>query len=453
MAKLSKRIVDQATPATKDYIIWDDEMPRFGLRVFASGRRSYLVQYRAHGRTRRFTIGPHGAWTADTARTQARILLGQIAKGDDPAERRHLDLRAITMKELCGRYLDDAKSGLILGKGRRPKKASTIYTDEGRLKRHIIPLLGNRKVSDFTSADVAQFIRDVATGKTRANLKTGKRGRAIVRGGIGAGTRTVGLLGAIFTYARENGIIEGNPVHGVRKAADQRRTRRLSEDEYRLLGQLLREASEDDQLRTAAALAKAIALTGCRRGEILNLVWPEVDKVHSCLRLQDSKEGSSVRPIGLAMIDMLEALRQNAAAGPVFPGTIAGKPLIGFPKHWHKILGGTPLAGVTPHVLRHSFASVANDLGFTESTVAALLGHTQGTVTSRYIHTVDTSLIMAADTVAAYIQGLLSGVQFHRTTYATDRASRQAAMDRMFSEVLSGSEGSLGQLSPVDASR
>lgn len=436
MARLSKRAVDQALVGEQDYFIWDDELPGFGLRVFKSGKRSYLVQYRAKGRTRRFTIGTHGIWTPDTARVQARVLLGRIAQGDNPAEERQLDLKAITIKELCERYLEDAKNGLILGKKRRPKKASTIYTDEGRIRRHIIPLLGTRRVRDITTADVTRFMRDVASGKTKIDQKTRKRGRSIVRGGIGTGTRTVGLLGAILTYARENGIIDANPAHGIRKAADQKRTRRLSEDEYRFLGKLLRKAAVDDQLATAADIARAIALTGCRRGEIIGLIWPEVDANNSCLRLTDSKEGASVRPIGLPVVDLLEARRPEHAAGPVFEGTIEGKPLAGFPKHWHKILANTPLADITPHVLRHSYASIANDLGFTESTVAALLGHAQGTVTSQYIHTVDTALIMAADAVAGYINGLLEGAQFKRNSYALDRASRQFATDRLFAQAI-----------------
>ena len=163
---------------------------------------------------------------------------------------------------------------MILGKKRRPKRASIIYTDEGRVRRHIIPLLGTRRVKDITAADVTRFMRDVASGKTKADQKTKKRGRSIVRGGIGTGTRTVGLLGAILTYARESGIIDVNAAHGIRKAADQKRTRRLSEDEYRLLGKLLKKASQDNQLATAAEMGKAIALTGCRRGEIINLIWP-----------------------------------------------------------------------------------------------------------------------------------------------------------------------------------
>ena len=134
------------------------------------------------------------------------------------------------------------------------------------------------------------------------------------------------------------------------------------------------------------------------------------------------------------MLDVFAERRPDPAAGPVFPGTIEGR-LVGFPKHWLKIFAKTALAGITPHILRHSFASIANDLGFTGSTVAALLGHAQGTITSRYIHTVDTALIMAADTVAGYIQALLDGVEFRRKTYAADRGSREAAMRRIFAHV------------------
>ena len=88
------------------------------------------------------------------------------------------------------------------------------------------------------------------------------------------------------------------------------------------------------------------------------------------------------------------------------------------------------LADVTPHVLRHSFASIANDLGFTEVTIAALLGHAKGTVTGKYIHTLDTALIMAADTISGYIRGLFEGAEFKQTAYALDRDSRNAALAR-----------------------
>ena len=130
MAKLTKRVVDAATARSSDYFIWDDDLAGFGLRVFTSGKRSYLIQYRAAGRTRRYTIGLHGVWTPETARKEARILLGRIAQGQNPAEERRIDARAITVKELCAQYVRDAENGLVLGKGRRPKKPSTLVIDK-----------------------------------------------------------------------------------------------------------------------------------------------------------------------------------------------------------------------------------------------------------------------------------------------------------------------------------
>lgn len=127
---------------------------------------------------------------------------------ENPSEERRLDHQAITVKELCERYLEDADKGLILGKGRRPKKASTLTIDKSRIRRHIVPLLGTRRVKDIASTDVNRIVRDVTAGRTKANVKTKARGRAIVRGGAGTAARAVGLLGGIFTYAIEQGIIE-----------------------------------------------------------------------------------------------------------------------------------------------------------------------------------------------------------------------------------------------------
>jgi hypothetical protein len=107
--------------------------------------------------------------------------------------------------------------------------------------------------------------------------------------------------------------------------------------------------------------------------------------------------------------------------------------------NWKHVFEKSPLSDVTPHVLRHSFASIANDLGFTEVTIAALVGHAKGSVTSKYIHTLDTALIMAADTISGYIQGLLEGIEFKQTAYALDRDSRKAALAR-FLKRASGSE-------------
>ncbi|MFI0847733.1 tyrosine-type recombinase/integrase [Mesorhizobium sp. IMUNJ 23232] len=181
-------------------------------------------------------------------------------------------------------------------------------------------------------------------------------------------------------------------------------------------------------------------MTGCRRSEVIGLRCGEVDIECSCLRLADSKEGASVRPIGLPVLEYLEARRdeEQSTEDYVFPGWEDGTPFGSFPRQWTKLFTDTDLAGITPHVLRHSFASIGNDLGFTQATIAALVGNSRGTVTSRYIHTVDTALIMAADSIAGYIQGLLDGVAFTRTAYPLDRDSRKSALAHFLGKPASG---------------
>ena len=438
MPKLTKSTVDAATPRENQFTIWCSELKGFGIFVQPTGSRTYFVDYRNRdGVRKRMTIGRHGKITAEEARKLAIAVLGETVKGRDPAEERVQQRKALTVKELCDRYLAAAEKGLILGKGDRPKKASSLYVDRGRINRHIVPLLGNKRVQSLRPADINKFIEDVATGKSATIEKTSKkRGKCIVRGGLGTATRTVGLLGGILTYAVGQGVIERNPVHGIRKPADGVKKRRLTDDEYRLLGRILQETATDEQFKTTLQIIRYLALTACRRSEAIHLKRSEVDVDASCLRLVDSKEGASVRPVGLPVLDLLASLVADDGQGFVFKGTVEGKPLIGFPRLWKKLFKDTALSGVTPHVLRHSFSSIANDLGFTEATIGALMGHSRGTVTGRYIHTVDSLLVMAADTVAGHIQGLLDGKKFRRTTYALDRASREAALVRLLEQAI-----------------
>lgn len=209
-------------------------------------------------------VGLHGVWTPEEARREAKVLLGQVARGGNPAEERKLDREAITVKELCTRYLEDLKNGLVLGKRGRPKKATTISTDVGRVERHIVPLLGSRRVRDLAKSDITQAMKDIMAGKTRANVKTGKlRGRAIVRGGAGTAARTIGLFGGILSYAVELGIIDQNPVHGVRKPKDRVNARRLSEQEYRTLADILKKAVDDGQYATTAKWSRVVRRLAC----------------------------------------------------------------------------------------------------------------------------------------------------------------------------------------------
>lgn len=439
MARLTKTVVETAVPADKKYMIWCTELKGFGVFVMPSSTRTYFVDYRTsdHQR-RRMKLGRHGPITAEQARKLAIEVLGRVTKGEDPLEERNEQRQVMTVKQLCERYITDLENGLILGKRGRPKKASTIKSDIGRIRRHIIPLVGAKRVDRLSKSDVITMMKDIIAGKTRTSVKTGKlRGRAIVRGGAGTARQAVGLLGGIFTYAREDlgVVLDVNPAHGIKKPLDNKRTRRLSEDEFRALGRILDQAARNPLHERTVELIRLIAMTGCRRSEIIRLLWTEIDHEGSCLRFDDTKEGLSVRPIGLSVLERVDELRKTDVGSPyVFPGRDLGRPAGNFTAHWKAIFAGTELEGVTAHVLRHSFASLANDLGFTEITISALLGHAAGSITSRYIHSADAALVMAADSLSGYIEALMRGARLKRTSYTLNRQARKEALTQFLNE-------------------
>jgi len=225
--------------------IWDASLTGFGARRQKSDAVVYVLFYRTkEGRQRWFTIGKHGApWTPNTAREEAKRLLGDVAHQRDPAAEKRAARNAQTVAELCDLYLADAEAGRLLTRRRTQKKASTLAIDKGRIARHIKPLLGRLRVAAVTREDVECFMHDVGEGKTAANTKTKPRGLARVRGGKGAANRAVGLLGAIFSYAVRRRMRSDNPVHGVMRPADGRRDRRLTAAEYETPGSAMGRAA------------------------------------------------------------------------------------------------------------------------------------------------------------------------------------------------------------------
>jgi integrase len=411
--KLTTKVVKAAEPREKQYTLWCSDLKGFGVYIHPSGSRTYFVDYRtADGARRRMTIGRHGVITADEARKLAIETMGGIVlKKTDPLLERRTRRASLTVAQLCDQYLRAAEKGLILGRRKKaPKKASTIEIDRGRIERHIKPLLGDKLAIDLTRADITKFLRDVSAGKTARKDRSGKNGaRVEVTGGIGTAARTTGFLGGILTYAVEEGIITSNPAQGVKLPADGVRTRRLIAGEYRSLGNAL--ASTASQYDTPQAITGMwlLALTGCRLGEIEALQWSEVDEAGQCFRLVDSKSGPSVRPVGREAFDVLRQAMRVPGNPYVLPPLRKTGHYRGLSGAVTRLMARAELEGVTAHTMRHSYASVAGDLGYADSTIAALLGHSTGTVTSKYVHHLDAVLIAAANKVCGEIYRQMSG--------------------------------------------
>ncbi len=383
----------------------------FGIRRQRGAVVSYVLQYRHDGRRRMHTIGKHGSpWTPEAARAEALRLLGEVARGGDPAGDRQARRAALstTVSDLCDRYLADAEAGRLLTRRRVPKKPSTISTDRSRIAAHIKPLLGRVPVVGLTRHDVERAMHQIAEGGTARRAKL-PRPHALshVRGGHGAASRTIGLLGAIVAHAVRLGLRADNPVHQVARRADGRRDRRLSAGEYRRLGEALVAAGDDGAHPHALAAIRFLALTGWRRGEALGLRWAEVDLGRRTARLADTKTGPSARPLPRAACAVLRAMPQGEFAFPAMWGDAA---MADIARPWRKVARIARLGpDVTPHTLRHSLASVAADLQFGDATIAALLGHRGHGVTRRYIHSADAALLAAADAVADEIARMMEG--------------------------------------------
>ena len=392
--KITKSFVDTITSAKKDQFFFDSNLVGFGLKMNSGGKKSYIVQYRINGRKRRYTIGSHGTpWTPDRARTEAKRLLGMVASGEDPAEQKATLRQDLTVAQLCDLYLAE---------GCATKKQSTIDTDKGRIKRHIKPLIGTRKLKTVNNALVDKMMVDVANGKTAINEKTGLHGRAIVRGGKGTASKCVALLSAMFNFAIRRDLISENPAHGVKKFKENKRDRFLSPEEFKRLAEAIENVGEVNPF--AIAIIRVLMLTGLRKNEAALLRWQDILPDHGFILIPDSKTGRKYIPLTEPVMNILDDLPRIEGNNHVFAGR-GDKPYQGYVKVWRSIRAKAGLEDVRLHDLRHSFASVGVNSHMSLPIIGKLLGHNDQATTERYAHIANNPAIDAAEAIAAEIAG------------------------------------------------
>ncbi|MFC0161062.1 integrase [Mameliella alba] len=425
-AKITLPFLRNLKPGDREFFVWDESMAGFGVRVKPNGTVSFLVQHKiADGRTRRQTLGTFGKPghpTLQQARQAAQKILAEVQLGADPIGDARAKRDALTVSDLCSEYLAEADAGRILNRSGRPKASSTLEIDRGRIRQHILPLLGRKRLEDLTRQDVSQFIRSVEMGKTARNEASGNlRGRTVVTGGAGTARRTTGLLSGILAFAVERGYIASNPAHGVKRSADRKRTIGDAEIIYAALGRALKLAEDRGEDWRALAVVRLIALTGMRRGEAVGLRWDEVRRNQSTVEMVATKTGRSVRPLARAAIELLDGLPGAWGQGFAFPAPRAESGAYGSIQNaWRRITTAPDMAeqdrealsNVTLHHLRHAAATTGHEIKLSLPTIAGILGHSVGGMTSGYIH-IDHALRTAADRLGDRIAAMLDGERQH----------------------------------------
>jgi len=388
--RITKRAVDALTAREREYMLWDNDVKGFGVRVHPSGRKVYVVKYRHHGRVVKKTIGPHGAIPPAAARARAAEIITTAKTGKDPTGR---DLRekapegrdpreaatAPAVRELARRFLEEYVPVRC--------KPNTANSYRSSITRHVLPRLGGRQVADVTRSDVAALHHEMRAIPYAAN-------------------HTLGILSAMFTVAEVWGLRpEGsNPCRHVKRFREDRRERFLSDEEYRRLGAALRRAEETGtEAASAVAAIRLLMLTGCRLSEILTLRWEDVDLEAAELRLPDSKTGARVVHIGRPAVAVLRGMARAEDNPWVIAGRRPGSRIASLHYPWRRIRRRVGLDDVRLHDLRHSFASGGLLVGEGLPMIGKLLGHSQVQTTARYAHLADDPVKAAADRIARRI--------------------------------------------------
>ena len=356
--RLSKRTVDAFAVVDKDAIFWDRDLPSFGVRVYTTGRKVYVVQTRGPGGPKRVSIGRHGEVPAEQARKQAVVIIDRIKQGLEPVPAPELTVAVLAERYLQGHVAVNCR-------------ASTLEAYRSLLTTSILPEFGELPIAAVDRAQVAALHYKLRATPSRANA-------------------AVGVLSRLFGLAEAWGLAPpgGNPCRSVRLyRAGKKHERYLTPGEYRRLGRLMDEGEANGSLRPAAVAAiRLLMLTGCRRNEILTLRWDDVDRGSGVLRLRAAKTGARMAPLTPEVEMVLDGIPRLEGNPWVIVGGRPGTHLANIDEAWLPLRARAGLVDVRLHDLRHSYASRALALGEGLPMIGKLLGHKKVRTTARYAH-------------------------------------------------------------------
>jgi integrase len=376
--RLTKSVVENVEPGSKDIIVWDRDVKGFGLKVTPKGKSVYFAYYRAaNGQQRRPVVGVHGVMTAEDARQISRKWIGSAFAGQDVSQDRQAARSTPLVRDLAERYLEEHAKPF--------KKPSSCKTDKSNIEHHVLPILGTKKVAEVSRWDIEHLKSAIRDGKTASSLKARRRGRSIVKRGPGVANRVIALMSKMMACAVRWELRTGNPVFGTEKYPERRKDRFLDAPEIgRLIAALEQAEQEETETPDVIACFLLLLFTGLRCGEILALEWEDVDFTRGTQRLIDSKTGARTVPINKQAAEILKRHAANRQGQYVVrSATAEGRPSLGKP--WQRLRQRADIDDTANiHCLRHTFASWAVMDGLSLAQTGALLGHTSPQTTPRY---------------------------------------------------------------------
>ena len=372
--KLTDAAIARLRPREREYTVWDSRVPGLGVRVRPSGGRSWVLLFDAGGRSKRISLGPAALKGVAEARRECRTRQAEPEAAAEPTHEAPLfrDFVAGAWKEA---HFD----------GYKPSSRRGI---SALLNRRLLPEFGSKPLDRITRARVRKWFD------------------AFSRTAPGNANHALATLRQIMNFAIACGHIGVNPTRGLKMNRRPPLTRFLSREEVACLHDVLdRQVREGG--RQQADIIRLLLLTGCRRGEIVNLRWSEVRT--DMLELEDSKTGPRRVPLSAAARRILE--RQPRNPGPfVFPSPVnPDRPRGPELPLWNRVRREAGIEDVRLHDLRHTVASHAVMNGVPVPVVSRLLGHSNTRMTLRYAHLADRDIEAAAERVGDALARVMTG--------------------------------------------